>query len=172
MYDLKELQAFASVVRTGSLTASCRDLNLPKSTVSRRVRQLEDSVGQPLLLRQSRRIFPNDAGRLFYRYCDEILALVSRGHEALDELKEGVSGVLELRCHEAFVRGWFSGMVEGFMNEHAGLQVSIRTQQEAPEEVTDAVCVWLGTPPEDSFRCHTLGYLTQGVYGNRDYSCP
>ena len=34
MYDLQELEAFVSVVRTGSLTASTRDLGLPKSTLS------------------------------------------------------------------------------------------------------------------------------------------
>jgi DNA-binding transcriptional LysR family regulator len=176
MYDLRELEAFASVVRTGSLTASCRELDLPKSTLSRRIRQLEEAVGQPLLLRQSRRIYPNDAGRLFYRYCHEILALMSQGHEALDELREGVTGVLELRCHEAFVRGWFAGIVDRFMGEHEGLEVSIRTQQQPPEAMTDAVCVWLGSVPEGNFRCDMLGHLTQGVYGSPSYftsrGCP
>ena len=106
MYDLQELEAFVSVVRTGSLTASTRDLGLPKSTLSRRIRQLEENVGQPLLLRQSRKIVPNDAGRVFYRYCNDILELVVQGREALDELKAEVTGKLELRCHESFVRGW------------------------------------------------------------------
>lgn len=169
MYDLKELEAFVSVVRTGSLTASTRDLDLPKSTLSRRIRQLEEAVGQPLLMRQSKRIFPNDAGRVFYRYSNEILELVSQGHEALDELREGVTGELELRCHDAFVRGWFARMVEQFRDQHAGLRVSIRTERETPREVVEGVCVWLGTPPEGNFRCETLGYLTQGIYGNPSY---
>ena len=176
MYDLKELQAFTSVVRTGSLTVSCRELALPKSTLSRRIRQLEEAVGQPLLLRQSKRIFPNDAGRLFYQYCQEILALIAQGHEALDELREGVTGVLELRCHEAFIRGWFSGTVESFMEEHEGLEVSIRTQQQPPDAMRDAICIWLGKIPDGNFRCEVLGYLTQGVYGSpayfRNRNCP
>mgnify|MGYP001628249748 CR=1 FL=1 len=169
MYDLKELEAFVSVVRTGSLTASTRDLDLPKSTLSRRIRQLEEAVGQPLLLRQSKRIFPNDAGRVFYRYSNEILELVSQGRDALDELRQGVSGTLELRCHEAFVRGWFARMVEEFRDQHAGLRVSIHTQRSAPEEIQEGVCIWLGTPPEGNFRCEILGHLSQGVYGHRDY---
>lgn len=169
MYDLKELEAFVSVVKTGSLTASTRDLDLPKSTLSRRIRQLEEAVGQPLLQRQSRRIFPNDAGRVFYRYSNEILELVSQGCEALDELRQGVSGTLELHCHEAFIRGWFARMVERFRDQHAGLSVSVRTLRAAPEEVREGVCVWLGTPPEGNYRCEVLGHLTQGVYGSADY---
>ncbi|WP_328187152.1 LysR family transcriptional regulator [Marinobacter sp. OP 3.4] len=176
MYDLKELEAFVSVVKTGSLTASTRDLDLPKSTLSRRIRQLEEAVGQPLLLRQSKRIFPNDAGRVFYRYSNEILELVSQGHDALDELRAGVSGTLELCCHEAFVRGWFARMVERFRDQHAGLSVSVRTQRTTPEELVEGVCVWLGAPPEGNFRCELLGHLTQGVYGSRTYyskhGCP
>lgn len=169
MYDLKELEAFVSVVKTGSLTASTRDLDLPKSTLSRRIRQLEEAVGQPLLQRQSKRIFPNDAGRVFYRYSVEILELVSQGREALDELREGVSGTLELYCHEAFIRGWFARMVERFRDQHAGLSVSVRTLRAQPEEVTEGVCVWLGAPPEGNYRCEVLGYLSQGIYGSPDY---
>src|SRR5690554_1848768 len=130
----------------------------------------------PLLLRQSKRILPNDAVRLCYQYCQEVLALIAQGHEALDELRDGVTGVLELRCHEAFVRGWFSGVVENFMEEHEGIEVSIRTQRQQPEAMREAICVWLGSVPEGNFRCEVLGHLTQGVYGSpayfRNRKCP
>lgn len=169
MYDLQELEAFVSVVRTGSLTASTRDLGLPKSTLSRRIRQLEDAVGQTLLLRQSRKIVPNDAGRVFYRYCNDILELVVQGREALDELKEEVTGKLELRCHESFVRGWFSGVVESFTSGHEDLQVAIYTQQMLPEAVEDGVCVWLGETGETELRQEVLGVLRQGIFGSPDY---
>jgi len=169
MYDLQELEAFVSVVRTGSLTASTRDLGLAKSTLSRRIRQLEENVGQPLLLRQSRKIVPNDAGRVFYRYCNDILELVVQGREALDELKAEVTGQLELRCHESFVRGWFSGVVESFMNSHEGVRVAIHTQRDLPEAVEDGVCIWLGETGETALRQEGLGVLKQGVFGSPEY---
>ena len=169
MYDLSELEAFSSVVRTGSLTASTRDLSLPKSTLSRKIRQLEQAVGQPLLLRQSRRIVPNDAGRVFYRYSSDILELVAQGREALDELKEEVSGKLELRCHEAFVRGWFSRVVRSFLDQHGDVRVAIGTQQTVPGELEEGVCLWLGEVGETALRQEHLGSLSQGIYGSPDY---
>ena len=169
MYDLNELEAFVSVVKSGSLTASARELNLPKSTLSRRIKHLEEVLGQPLLRRQSRRVTPNEAGRMFYRYSREILDLVSRGQEALDELREEVSGRLVLRCHEAFVRGWFSSVVESFMAGHDALRVSVQTQRSVPEQLTDGVCVWLGPTGDTALRVEPLGYLTQGIYGHPDY---
>lgn len=169
MYDLQELEAFVSVVRSGSLTASTRDLGLPKSTLSRRIRQLEEAVGQPLLLRQSRKILPNEAGRIFYRYSNDILELVSQGREALDELRQEVTGKLTLCCHEAFVRGWFANVVEAFMDRHKDLRVAIHTQQQVPEKLDNGICLWLGPVAETPLRQEALGNLTQGVYGSPEY---
>lgn len=169
MYDLKELEAFVSVVNSGSLTRTAEKLNLPKSTLSRRIRQLEDSLGQPLLRRQSRCIAPNEAGRVFYRYCNQILALAHRGREALDELQEGISGTLELRCHEAFVRGWFFRVVEAFLARHEDLQVSVSTLRQPPRETPDSVSIWLGETGDTDLRKESLGWLSQGVYGHPDY---
>jgi len=169
MYDLKELEAFVSVVKTGSLTASTRELNLPKSTLSRRIRSLENSLGQPLLRRESRRITPNEAGRVFYRYSNDILELAVQGRSALDELREEVSGKLILRCHEALVRGWFSELVESFMARHQDIRVSVQTQSGFPESVDDGACVWLGRCDDTTLRLEALGQLSQGIYGSPGY---
>lgn len=169
MYDLKELEAFVAVVNSGSLTRTAGELNLPKSTLSRRIRQLEESVGQPLLRRQSRRIVANEAGRVFYGYCKEILETAHRGREALDELREDVRGTLELRCHEAFVRGWFFRLVESFLASHEGLQVSVRTLTSPIQELPDSVSLWLGDTGDTDLRRESLGWLSQGIYGHPDY---
>ncbi|MGO1499967.1 MAG: LysR family transcriptional regulator [Marinobacter sp.] len=169
MYDLKELEVFVSVIKTGSLTASTRELNLPKSTLSRKIRNLEEVVGQPLLRRESRRVIPNEAGRMFYRYCTEILDLAFQGREALDELKEEVSGKLVLCCHESLVRGWFSQVVESFMARYEGLSISVQTQRDIPETMSDGVCVWVGSPGDTVLRQKPLGHLSQGVYASPEY---
>ena len=51
MYDFDELAAFADVMTTGSLTRSAQKLGLAKSTLSRRISQLEARLNQPLLRR-------------------------------------------------------------------------------------------------------------------------
>jgi len=169
MYDLNALKAFVSVVKSGSITDSARELNLSKSTLSRRIRQLEEAVGQPLLQRTSRQITPNEAGRTFYQYGREILQLASHGQAALDELRQDVGGRLVLRCHEAFVRNWFARLVESFMTRYETVSVSVQTQRRVPEQLDDGVCIWLGPVGHTEFRVRTLGYLTQGVYGHPDY---
>lgn len=54
------------VVLEGSFTAAARALDLPKSTVSRRVSRLEDELGVELLHRTTRRLDLTEAGRIFH----------------------------------------------------------------------------------------------------------
>lgn len=170
MFDLKELEAFASVMHTGSLTASARAMDLPKSTMSRRIRQLEDNLGQSLLRRESNRLIPTEAGHLFHRYCQEILKLADHGRGALEELREEVSGELCLYCHDGLLRAWFAPLVKGFMQEHAGVQVELKTQTRIPgSEMTEGVCLWLGQEPDTSLHQEHLGVIEQGVYAGPEY---
>jgi DNA-binding transcriptional LysR family regulator len=68
MLDLNDLRYFVRVVESGGLTAASRNLNVPKSTVSHRLQQLETSLGVRLLNRTSRSQSLTDAGNLFFRH--------------------------------------------------------------------------------------------------------
>ncbi|WP_085317176.1 LysR family transcriptional regulator [Derxia lacustris] len=57
-----DLLLFARVIETGSLTAAADRLGCPKSTVSRRLTQLETALGERLLLRTTRRLTLTDFG--------------------------------------------------------------------------------------------------------------
>ncbi|WP_165857250.1 LysR family transcriptional regulator [Marinobacter sp. JSM 1782161] len=167
MFDLKELEAFVAVIGSGNLSASARDLDLPKSTLSRRIRQLEANIGQSLLRRESNRLSPTEAGQVFYRYCHEILELAGRGQDALEELRGEVRGELVLRSHSAFTRGWFTRQVESFMERHPEVKVVLRTQTEPPRgDPGDDVCLWLGPLHDCPMRQIQLGSLSQGIYAS------
>jgi DNA-binding transcriptional LysR family regulator len=68
MLDLNDFRYFVRIVECGGLTAASRNLNVPKSTVSHRLQQLETSLGVRLLNRTSRSLSVTDAGDLFYRH--------------------------------------------------------------------------------------------------------
>jgi DNA-binding transcriptional LysR family regulator len=62
----ENISTFVEVVRQQSLSAAARRLDLPKSTVSRRLLRLEQQLSTKLLHRQARRIALTPAGRRFY----------------------------------------------------------------------------------------------------------
>jgi LysR family transcriptional activator of nhaA len=79
------LYYFWTVAREGNVTRASQQLRLAQPTVSIQLRALEDALGQPLFVRSGRRLELTDAGRLAYRYAEEIFSL---GREFLDAVKD------------------------------------------------------------------------------------
>ncbi|MFQ3790265.1 LysR family transcriptional regulator [Halomonas sp. A29] len=170
MYDLDELLAFDHVMRSGSLTRSARALDLAKSTLSRRISQLERQLGQALLRRQSNRLLPTEAGQLFHAYCRQILELAEQGQQALEELSEEISGELQVATHNALARSWLATRLTLFMDRHPGIRLTLQTCTTPPLCAdSQALTVWLGEVDGSEQRQEPLGWLSRGLYGHPDY---
>jgi DNA-binding transcriptional LysR family regulator len=75
--NLIDLEAFVAVVDHGSVVAASAILHLTQSAVTRRVQNLEDALGVPLLDRQNRPLQPTRAGRETYEFAKPVLGSVS-----------------------------------------------------------------------------------------------
>lgn len=100
--DLNDIRIFAEVVAAGSFTGAARRLEMPKSTVSRRVAELERRLGARLLQRTTRRVAVTDAGRTYYRYCERITAELEEGERAVSRLQEAPRGLLRVTAPWTF----------------------------------------------------------------------
>ncbi|MEZ4216640.1 MAG: transcriptional activator NhaR [Myxococcota bacterium] len=75
---------FYTVAREGSVTRAAETLRLAQPTLSGQIRKLEESLDEALFVREGRRLVLTEAGRIVYRYADEIF---STGRELLDALR-------------------------------------------------------------------------------------
>jgi DNA-binding transcriptional LysR family regulator len=77
--DLNDLAMFVQVIRAGSFSEAARRLRMPANTLSRRIDQLEGTLGTRLLHRTTRKLAPSAAGQaLFERYApalDQIIEI-------------------------------------------------------------------------------------------------
>ncbi len=92
--DLNELLIFTRVVQAGSFTAAARALGMPKSSVSRKVSELEDRVGARLLQRTTRKLGLTDAGRIYFDHSARIVAEVEEADRAVSRLHAAPRGLL------------------------------------------------------------------------------
>jgi len=81
--SLNAIRFFATVAKTGSLTAAGAALCVTSSAVSHQLRKLEDELGTPLLQRGNNSIALTDAGLRLYQEVAPALALIERSVEAL-----------------------------------------------------------------------------------------
>lgn len=76
--QLQDMALFALVAELGSFTAAAQKAELPKSSVSQRISQLEQQVGIRLLNRTTRRLNLTFAGEHYLVHCREMLAASER----------------------------------------------------------------------------------------------
>ncbi len=95
--DLEQIQIFLRVVERGSFTAAAAQLRLPLTSVSRRVKKLEEDLGVQLLYRTTRRVSVTEAGRDYYEQCiraEEILEEADQSARATIVEPQGMLRVL------------------------------------------------------------------------------
>ena len=94
--DLNEILVFARVVHAGSFTAAARELGMPKSTVSRKVSELEERLGSRLLQRTTRKLSLTDVGRTYYDYSARIVGELEEAERAVSSLQATPRGLLRV----------------------------------------------------------------------------
>jgi DNA-binding transcriptional LysR family regulator len=121
--DLNEIVVFARVVQAGSFTAAARQLELPKSTVSRRVADLEERLGARLLQRTTRRLSLTDVGQTYYQHAARVLAELEAAELAVTRLQEVPRGLLRITMPLNF--GHLGPAVSSFLERYPEVEVEV-----------------------------------------------
>src|ERR1700694_2939433 len=94
--DLNEILVFARVVHAGSFTRAAAELGMPKSTVSRKVSDLEERLKSRLLQRTTRKLSLTDVGRTYYDYCARIVGEIEDAEHTVTSLQNTPRGPLRV----------------------------------------------------------------------------
>ncbi|EGQ8010203.1 LysR family transcriptional regulator [Vibrio parahaemolyticus] len=168
MHDLASIRAFDALNQHKSLTAAAKALNQPKSTVSRRLAQLEADFGQALTTRQGNRLILTRAGEIFADYSRQILELSEESYEALQGLNNQVSGSLHIVCHAALVRSWLGDVLNEFLAENPDVRVQLTSDFSDTHHDPD-LFIWLGEHKGLDWRKETLGVFRYTPFASPNY---
>lgn len=168
MHDLTSMRAFEALQEHKSLTAAAKALNQPKSTVSRRLAQLEADIGQALTVREGNRLALTKAGQVFARYSKQMLELADESYDAIQGLSNKVSGEVMIVCHPALMRGWLSNIINQFLSDNPKVRIRLSAEYAVGSTVPDII-FWVGELTELEWRKKTLGHWRYGVYAAPDY---
>ena len=90
--EIRVLRYFLAVAREGNIAGAAAFLHLTQPTLSRQIRDLEEELGQTLLVRKSHGVALTAEGMLFRRRAEEILSMVDRTEAEFASMGEAVSG--------------------------------------------------------------------------------
>lgn len=90
--EIRVLRYFLAVAREGNITAAANFLHLSQPTLSRQIRDLEEELGKPLLIRKSHRVALTPEGMLFRKRAEEIISMVDKTEAEFTSMEDMVSG--------------------------------------------------------------------------------
>ncbi len=101
--DLSQLHVFLTVAKEQSFSRAAEKLYRTQPAVSIVIRKLEESVGQPLLVRGARQVKLTDAGELLRDYAERLLNLRDEIQNGMEDLKSLGRGELRLGVNESSI---------------------------------------------------------------------
>lgn len=123
--NITSLRTFLAIVDTGSLVRASQQLNVTQSTVTARLRTLEDELGQQLLNRQKSGATLTPAGAKLLRYARIITGLWRQARYETG-LPAGLSSVCTFGCDRELWHGPGRTFFDGLVSGHPEMAISVQ----------------------------------------------
>lgn len=123
--DYHDLFLFIRVVDKGSYVAAAKELEMPTSTLSRRIQQLEESLGYKLLYRSARKLSLTEAGRLFYNRCHPLYEDLVDVTANIDGELASPQGNLKITAPVSLANALLNPWFFEFMRLHPGINLEL-----------------------------------------------
>lgn len=141
-FDLADLSLFRHVVEAGSITAGAARANLALAAASTRIRNMEEVVGAPLLLRGRQGVQPTPAGRTLLQHARTILAQAQRLRDDLSAYAGGVAGQVKVLSNTNALTEFLPETLSSFLTAHP--QVSIDLEERLSDEIVGLIAEGVG----------------------------
>lgn len=133
--EIRVLRYFLTVAREGNITAAANYLHLTQPTLSRQIKDLENELGQQLLIRKSRRVILTPEGMLLRKRAEEIISMVDKTEAEFSSMDNTISGDIYIGGGETQAIKLIANIMKELSNEYPGIRYHLYSGN-APD-VTD-----------------------------------
>jgi DNA-binding transcriptional LysR family regulator len=131
MLDLNDFFYFVQVVERGGFTAAGRALQVPKSTLSHRIQELESNLGVRLLHRTSRHIGMTEAGEEFHRHAVAMLREAEMAETLMRQRLSEPSGTVRCTAGVATMQFALADPIAGFLLQFPKVNITAHASDRA-----------------------------------------
>jgi len=160
--DLNDIVVFTKVAETKSFTGAADALGLPKSTVSRKLAQLEERLGVRLVQRTTRKLALTDIGEMYYERCSRIVHDVIAAEQLVTDMQATPRGRLRITAPVDFSTRWLGDIVAAFLARYPDINIELASSDEVVDLIEDGfdVAVRFGPMPESTLIARKLCSLS------------
>ena len=125
MGQLEDMAMFVRIVEAGSITKAAEQLNIAKSAVSRRLKELETRLGSQLISRTTRQSNLTQAGEQYYQKVHHILSEVDALNEETSGTPTRIEGTLKMTAPLSFGLMHLNDVIDEYANKHPELKFEL-----------------------------------------------
>ncbi len=169
--DLNKLNTFVRVAQCQSFTKAAAELRTRPSVVSKRMKELEESLGFSVLNRSTHGLMLTEAGRGLFQQCLEILAKLDNYVTERRNIETGPFGTLRVQATSDYSRFILAPLTTKFVEQHPGVRVHLSVVPEnliAAEDGFDII-VSSHKPSLPGVVAHDLGAIRHVICGSPQY---
>lgn len=123
--EIGAVELFVRIAESGSFRAAGDALGVPRSTVSRRVAELESALGARLFHRTTRRVELTGAGRTYLRACGPALGTILEAGRSLATGPEDATGRLRVTAAVTLAETFLGEAITEFLTRYAQIQLEL-----------------------------------------------
>ncbi|KQZ97595.1 LysR family transcriptional regulator [Rhizobium sp. Root564] len=125
MTNLGDLEVFASVAASGSMSVAAKALGYSPAVISKRIKRLEEKLGARLFQRTTRQISLTEAGQGFHQRILAVLEGLEEAEDFVSGRSNMLTGALKVSASTSFGRMHVAPHLKGFMDQHPSLSINL-----------------------------------------------
>lgn len=171
MGQLEDMAMFVRIVDAGSITKAAEQLNIAKSAVSRRLKDLEICLGSQLLSRTTRQSHLTEAGVHYYQRANSILEEVDALNEQTSGIKAHIAGTLKMTVPLAFGLMHLNVVIDDYANQHPDLRFELDFSDRHVHLVEEGyeLAIRIGELQDSSYQAKRLTTIHHALCASPEY---
>jgi DNA-binding transcriptional LysR family regulator len=170
---LNYMRLFVEVARTKSFRRAADALDMPNSTLSRHIAELEKTIGLRLLHRSTRKVELTEAGEVYFKRCQSIVEEARIAHESLLDLAERPTGTLRVSMPVDLATGSLAPVIAAFARQYPliAFEFDLSPRRIDLQAEPFDLAIRIGPPPTapSMLVARQIALLPRYLYASPDY---
>ena len=167
-----DLLLFARIVEAGSFSRAAERVQLPKSTVSRRIALLEHKLGERLLQRTTRKLMVTEFGASLLEHARKVVEEVEAAGALAQHRQAAPSGKLRLSVPGDFANSGLHEVIARFIARYPQVSLEMDLSPRRVDLIAENfdIAIRMGDLPDDaSLNARPLNLEYFGLYASPSY---
>ncbi len=169
--DWDTLRVFRVVAELSSMSGAAARLGESPPTISRKIDDLEASLGAQLFIRSTRGVDLTEAGKVVLRYAHQMAEAANTLRDEAGAQRAPVEGRIVIATGDGIGPYWLAARLHEFQNKHPRIQIRMLVNDE-PADVTNGeadIAIHFAEPKSHEMIAHRLGVQHYIGFAARDY---